>query len=705
LTDKLSEAERELLSSLILRGEKIPARFGPSVLEEAPEMELVWSGKSRSQETTVLPFQSIEYIEEPREGFTENLGLLDWGGKSSAQRGWTNKLIWGDNKLILSSLARGPLAREINDGGGLKLVYIDPPFDVGYDFSIDVGVGDSEVTKEPSVIEQIAYRDTWGKGAESFASMMFERLRLIHSLLAEDGSIFLHVDYRTSSIIKFVLDEIFGIENFKNEIIWSYGAGGNPKEFFPRKHDTVFFYTKGNGTFNLDGGIMRTPYSQSTLETHFKKIDENGRRYRVQVVNGKEYTTFEDEGKLVTDVWTDIGGQNATSPISGEFTGYPTQKPEKLLERIIHATTNKGDLVADFFCGSGTTLAVAEKMGRRWVGSDLGRFAIHTSKKRLIGVQRSLKESGKDYGAFEVLNLGSYEREHRVDEKVKDEASLSSIDDLRRRRFVELVLEGYGAAGAEQLSGFDGLKGKTAVLVGPLDSPVTQTQIEECIGAALDIGVGRVDVLGFEFEMGVSPAMSDQAKELGLTLTLKYIPNEIFDQRAVQKSQVSFFEVGYLEVEPEVKDGSVRVKLTDFGVFYRQRDADEAAAALRPGGSAVLVDSGHVVRVSKQKSGEIKRDVLTSNWEDWIDYWAVDFNFESRPEIVLVKEDDQEVAKRSGRFIFENQWQSFRTPKEKSLELVSEWHLVDAPGEFRVAVKVIDIFGNDTTRVVTVGVR
>ena len=705
MSEKLSESDRQLLSSLILRGERVPARFGPSILEDAAEMELIWAGKSNSQETAVLPFQSIEYIEEPREGHAETLGLLDWSEKSSARRSWTNKLIWGDNKLILSSLIRGPLGREISEAGGLKLVYIDPPFDVGYDFSIDVAVGDTEVTKDPSVIEQIAYRDTWGKGPESFASMMFERLQLIQSLLAEGGSIFVHVDYRTSSIIKFVLDEVFGVENFRNEIIWSYGAGGNPKEFFPRKHDTVLFYTKGNGTFNLDGGIMRTPYSQSTLETHFKKVDDNGRRYRVQVVNGKEYKTFEDEGKLVTDVWTDIGGQNATSPISGEFTGYPTQKPEKLLERIIHATTNKGDLVADFFCGSGTTLAVAEKLGRKWIGSDLGRFAIHTSKKRLIGVQRSLKESGKDYGAFEVLNLGSYEREHRVGEKVKDEASSSSIDDLRRRRFVELVLEGYGAAGAEQLSGFDGLKGKTAVLVGPLGSPVTQTQIEECIQTALDIGVSRVDVLGFEFEMGVFPAMSDQAKELGLTLTLKYIPNEIFDQRAVQKSQVTFFEVGYLEVEAEVKDGSVRVKLTDFGVFYRQRDADEAAATLRAGGSAVLVDSGHVVRVSKQKSGEIKRDVLTSKWEDWIDYWAVDFNLESRPEVVVIKESDQEVTKWSGRFIFENQWQSFRTRREKTLELVSEWHQVDVPGEYRIAVKVIDIFGNDTTKVVMVDVK
>lgn len=669
-------------------------------------MELIWAGKSNSQETAVLPFQSIEYIEEPREGYTETLGLLDWSEKSSAKRSWTNKLIWGDNKLILSSLIRGPLGREISEAGGLKLVYIDPPFDVGYDFSIDVGVGDTEVTKQPSVIEQVAYRDTWGRGPESFASMMQERLVLIHSLLAEDGSIYVHVDYRTSQIIKLLLDEIFGPQNFRGWLIWGIGTGAKGRSQWSNQHNDILCYSKGEKfTFNHQDSELREPFAELSSSMHFNKVDEDGRRFRERVVNGKSYIYFADEGKLVGSVWADIPSMAANSPILSESVGYPTQKPEKLLSRIISASSNPGDLVADFFCGSGTTLAVAEKLGRRWIGSDLGRFAIHASKKRLIGVQRSLKGDGKEYGAFEVLNLGSYEREHRVNETVKDEASTSSFDDLRRRRFVELVLEGYGATESEQLQGFDGVKGKTAVLIGPLDSPVTQSQIEDCIQTALEVGVSRVDVLGFEFEMGVSPAMSDTAKELGLTLTLKYIPNEIFDQRAVQKSQVTFFEVGYLEVDTQVDGHSARVSLTDFGVFYRQRDADEAAAALRPGGSTVLVDSGHVVRVSKQKSGEIKRDVLTSKWEDWIDYWAVDFNFESRPEIVLTKDGQNEGARQSGRFVFENQWQSFRTSKNKTLELASEWHLYEKAGTFRIAVKVIDIFGNDTTKVVTVDVK
>lgn len=700
MSEKLSESERQELAALILRGERIPVRFGPTILQDSPEMELVWSGKSRSQESTVLPFQSIEYIEEPREGFGENLGLLDWREKNSRSEEWTNKLIWGDNKLVLSSLLRGPVGRQISEADGLKLVYIDPPFDVGYDFSIDVGVGGTEVTKAPSVIEQLAYRDTWGKGSESFASMIRERLLLIHSLLAEDGAIFVHCDFRTNYIIRSILDEVFGPQNFRNEIIWWYRNSGMKatSKKFHSKHDTLFFYSKSD-VYTFNG--FREPLRDG----------DGGKRraYKFDSASKKPKPVYDEEGKPVYFQVEDIlAGSVWDVPIlqgGKEAVGYPTQKPESLLERVIQSASNEGDLVADFFCGSGTTLAVAEKLGRRWIGSDLGRFAIHTTKKRLIGVQRLMKEQGNPYGAFEVLNLGSYEREHRVDETVTVGGDFSSPTELRRRRFVELVLEAYEATESEQLPGFDGLKGKTAVLVGPLDSPVTQTQIEECIQTALEIGVSRVDVLGFEFEMGVSPAMSDTAKELGLTLTLKYIPNEIFDQRAVQKSQVTFFEVGYLEVETETRDGSVRVKLTDFGVFYRQRDADEAAAALRPGGSTVVVDSGHVVRVSKQKTGEIKRDVLTSKWDDWIDYWAVDFNFESRPEIVVIKEGDQEETKRSGRFIFENQWQSFRTTREKTLELVSEWHQVVAPGKYRIAVKVIDIFGNDTTRVVTVDVK
>jgi hypothetical protein len=219
------------------------------------------------------------------------------------------------------------------------------------------------------------------------------------------------------------------------------------------------------------------------------------------------------------------------------------------------------------------------------------------------------------------------------------------------------------------------------------------------------VGISRVDILGFEFEMGISPAMSDSAKEQGLTLTLRYIPNEVFDKRAIAKGQVKFYEAGYVEAKCEVKNRTLMVSLTDFGVFYRQNDADETAAELRNGQEKIVVDQGQVVRVAKDKKGVITKENLTSNWQDWIDYWAVDFDFMSQPEIVTVIQDGKEVKKRTGKFIFENEWQSFRTKNDRSLELTSSPFSYADPGNYSVAVKVIDIFGNDTTRVFKIKVK
>ena len=185
---------------------------------------------------------------------------------------------------------------------------------------------------------------------------------------------------------------------------------------------------------------------------------------------------------------------------------------------------------------------------------------------------------------------------------------------------------------------------------------------------------------------------------------MRYIPNDVFDKRAVAKAQVQFYDVGYVEVKPTVKKRQVTVTLTDFGVFYAQDDADAAAAGLKAGGSKVVIDGGQVVRVAKDKKGVISREALTKSWTDWIDYWAVDFDFESQRELIRVVEDGQEKQVWTGRFIFENQWQSFRTRKDRDLDLTSAEHSYDAPGTYRVAVKVIDVFGNDTTKVIPVRV-
>lgn len=708
MAEDLSQQERDLIANLIRDGKPVPARYIPSISDNPLKTELIWPGKSTLMDTSVLPFQSIEHIDEPRKGTSQQFDLFSMSESTGRQSGgWTNKLIWGDNSLILSSLVNGPMRNEIEKAGGLKLVYIDPPFDVGSDFSMDIEVGDDSVKKKPSVIEEVAYRDTWGKGIDSYASMIYSRIRLIHSLLAEDGSIYVHVDYRTSSMVKLILDEIFGIERFRGWLVWSIGSGAKGRQQWSNQHNDIFCYSKGdNFTFNHADPELREPFAELSTSMHFNKVDNEGRKYRERIVNGKSYIYYAEDGKLVGSVWNDISSMAANSPILNESVGYPTQKPEKLLSRIIKASTNPGDLVGDFFCGSGTTLAVAEKLGRKWIGSDLGRFSIHTTRKRLISVQRAASKAGLPFRAFEILNVGGYERAYMVGiDGLLGEDERITQSQLKRDEFVDLILSAYGAQKSDQLVPFSGSKGGTAILIGSIDAAVTQEQVQQAIDTALSVGISRVDVLGFEFEMGISPAMSDAAKEQGLTLTVRYIPSEVFDKRAIAKGQVKFYEAGYVEAKCEVKNKTLQVTLTDFGVFYRQDDADDTAAELRNGNEKIVVDQGQVVRVVKDKKGVITKENLTSNWQDWIDYWAVDFDFASQPETITVLEDGKEVKKRTGKFIFENEWQSFRTKSDRSLEITSTPFSYSEAGNYSVAVKVIDIFGNDTTRVFKIKVK
>ena len=692
MAEDLSQQERDLIANLIRDGKPVPARYIPSISDNPLKTELIWPGKSTLMDASVLPFQSIEHIDEPRKGTSQQFDLFSMSESTGRQSGgWTNKLIWGDNSLILSSLVNGPMRNEIDKAGGLKLVYIDPPFDVGSDFSMEVEVGEESVKKAPSIVEEVAYRDTWGKGIDSYASMIYSRIKLVHALLADDGSIFIHCDYRVNAFIRIVLDEIFGTENFVNEIVWCYRQGGRAIDTFGQKHDTIYWFKKGkNACFNADA--VRVPYEGTGgYQTSGKGVK----------IGGKTYLPNE-LGKIPED-WWDIP---AIPPMSKERIGYPTQKPEALLERIIKAASNEGDLIADFFCGSGTTLAVAEKLGRKWIGADLGRFAVHASRKRLISVQREASKKSLPFRSFEILNLGGYERAFQVgiDPSLNEEAKNVQAA-IKREEFVELILSAYGAQKSDQLSPFSGSKGGTAIFIGGIDSAVTQDQVQQAIDTALSVGISRIDVLGFEFEMGISPAMSDAAKEQGLTLTVRYIPNDVFDKRAIAKGQVKFYEAGYVEAKCDVKNRTLLVSLTDFGVFYRQNDADEIAAELRNGNAKVVVDQGQVVRVEKDKKGVITKENLTSNWQDWIDYWAVDFDFASQPEVVTVLEDGKEVKKRTGKFIFENEWQSFRTKSDRSLELTSSPFSYADPGNYSVAVKVIDIFGNDTTRVFKIKVK
>lgn len=714
---KLTDNEIREVNKLIEAGKPLPDKYRFMLFDDKREVELIWNGKTNEVTNIVLPFQVIEQVDEPRLTKADQDALagsiFDFRGRQKS--GWSNKLIWGDNKLILSSLKNGPIREEIERAGGIKLIYIDPPFDVGADFSMDIEIGDDTFTKKPNVLKELAYRDTWGKGADSFIAMIYERLVLMRDLLAEDGSIYVHCDYRVTQFIRLILDEIFGEKYLKNEIIWCFKAPGRSSGYFKRKHNTIWYYSKSkNSIFNG----ARVPLSQSTIDVWGKHFDSNGQItygymkkylpgwYKSMMIKGDhdddEVYLDINEGASASDWWDDVPLLNKQR----ENLGYPTQKTEKLLERIVTASSNENDIVADFFCGSGTTLAVAEKLGRKWIGSDLGKFAIHTTRKRMIGVQRQLKDDGKDFRAFEVLNLGKYERAHYIGVNVnlREEERQKQLEQ-KEKDFIALILKAYKAETAENFKCFHGKKAGRVVAVGPVNLPVTRLFVEEIILECREKRISRVDILAFEFEMGLFPNIQEEAKTKGIDLALKYIPREVFDIRAIEKNQIVFHDVSYIEVKPHVKKNQIAVELTDFSVFYSQDTVDNAASSLGNGKNKIVVEGGKIIKVTKDRDGIVTKEVLTKKWIDWIDYWSVDFDFESKREIVRVKDEASgEIEEKwTGDFVFKNEWQSFRTKKDRCLELKTPFHGCE-PRRYKVAVKVVDIFGNDTMKIIDIQV-
>lgn len=748
---KLTDNEIRDIVKYLEDGKPLPDKYRFMLFDDAREVELLWNGKTNDVTNTVLPFQTIEIVDEPR---SEKVAKIQQDIFSTAGRqtgGWTNKLIWGDNKLILSSLKNGPLRQEIEEQGGIKLIYIDPPFDVGADFSMDIEIGDESFTKAPSVLEELAYRDTWGRGADSFIAMMYERLSLMRDLMSEDGSIYVHCDWRVTAYLRQIMDEVFGKHNFTNEIIWRRANSKTPTNKLAVIHDTILFYTK---TEKYKFNQMYHQHREEYIKSKYV-YEENGRKYRLQGMYGKGQgppLAFGDKGLLapppgshwrwsqerinqalddgiivfgadgsgkpsfkdfldtksgipLQTIWNDIPDVNSQAL---ERLDYPTQKPEKLYERIIDLSSNPGDLIVDVFMGSGTLPAVAEKLGRKWIGSDMGKFSIHTTRKRMIGVQRQLKAENKNYRAFEILNLGRYERQHYVgvNTNLREEEREAQLA-KKEHDFVALITKAYKAEPVQGFKTFQAKRAARLVAIGPINLPVSRLYVDKVVEEAIEKGITKIDVLAFEFEMGLSPAAQDEAREKGVDIALKYIPRDVFDKRAIEKDQVVFHDVSYIEVKPHVKGKTLSVELTDFSVFYSQASIDQVSSELKPGGSKVEVIDGQIYKVSKDKdSGIVEREQLTKNWTDWVDYWSVDFNFESRKEVIRVPKDgtDEHEEVWTGDYVFENEWQSFRTKKERKLELQSVFNEYVAPGRYKVAVKVVDIFGNDTTKVIEVSI-
>ena len=580
------------------------------------------------------------------------------------------------------------------DSGKVDLIYIDPPFLKQEDFTIKVQLAEHTVEKSASVIEEKAYRDTWGRNHFSYLEMLYHRIKLAREILKDSGSIFVHIGPDVSHYVRQLIEEIFGYNNFLNEVIWQRTDPHNDaKSRFGNIHDSIFWFKKGEKQY-YDYNAVRDELSDSgEKEYSLLKLEDGsvvnlkgnehkaGRIFKLEnatwkgsknrfvwrgakpsanrewmndeqgmedaLSRGELYlrnpqkgaarclVKYLDEnlGIVLQDIWTNAGRMKGGSE-------YPTQKPERLLSQIIQAASPQNGLVLDFFAGSGTTAVAAEKLGRRWIACDLGRFAIHTTRKRMLDIP--------DCKPFEVLNLGKYERAYW--QGVTFGETPTEPNQAAIAAYIAFILELYKA---QPLAGthIHGKKGRTLIHVGAVDAPVTISQVNEALAECATLGQKELHILGWEWEMGMNdPIIKHAQAEYGIGLRLLNIPREVMEKRAVECGDIRFFDLAYLEadVKPEGKGKrGVRVELKNFVIPDTDLIPEEVRAKI-------------------------------SKWSDYIDYWAVDWDF---------RHDT-----------FMNQWQTYRTRTQRKLDLVSDPHTYKEPGRYSILIKVVDIFGNDTNR-------
>jgi len=616
--------------------------------------ELVWPGKYDEHGNRVvnrgvaLPFQVVETIQEGRAsraaGHTADL----FAAKPSGEDAWHNKLIWGDNLLVMASLME-------EFAGKVDLIYIDPPFGTGSDFSFKVLVGDGDDPlpgKEPSLMEEKAYRDTWGGGLSSYLSMLASRLELLRGLLSETGSIFVHLDVHVGPYVKVLMDEIFGRDNFQNEIAWYYynKMHDSRKRLLPKAFDQILYYVKSKQapyTYNAQTEDRDEPVKQ------LKRVKVDGRMVNARDENGNVIYQ-EKSTRTVDTVWRIRCLQPANK---AEWVHYDTQKPIDLIERVLAVASKPGDLVLDCFAGSGSTLVAAERNDRRWIGCDLGRFAIHTTRKRLLDI--------RNCHPFEILNLGQYERKYWQGVSFGDEKP-AEPDQQAVAAYVRFILDLYHAqpvAGAH----VHGKKGAALVHVGAVDAPVTIREVNEAVAEVAALGQKELHVLGWEWEMGLHDPLAQQVQRShGVKLRLLNIPREVMERQAVDRGDVRFFDLAHLEAEI-VPD-----------------DAPSPRPSLRGRGRKIKVRlANFVIPDTELIPDEVRAKI--AKWSDYIDYWAVDWDFRNDT--------------------FMNQWQAYRTRANRKLAMESDAHEYAEPGRYQVFIKVVDIFGNDTSRLLAWEVR
>jgi len=638
--------------------------------------ELIWegkydkNGKKNGPVRIALPFQTIETVNESAEDRERTLDLFAQGRPTE----WRNRLIWGDKKYVLPSLLP-------EFAGKINLIYIDPPFDTGADFSFTATIPDNPETPEDettqfiktaNILEQKAYRDTWGTGINSINSYLpwfYETIIILRELLADDGVIFVHIDWHIGHYAKIILDETFGYENFRNEIFVKRVR----KNVRVRKYvkslnvavDTILFYAKSINSkilppmkpdkkgeywhsFEAQGYRKGMDYSlfgqKPKQNNHWRWIEEKAEKaikiskLRPNPNTGKpEYLVESRTETLCDSFWNDIQAYTFKY-------GYPTEKNELLLERIINSGSIENDLILDCFIGAGTTAAVAEKLNRRWIACDLGRFAIHTTRKRLLGIP--------DLKPFVVQNLGKYERQQWMGAEFQSTTEKAA----KEQRYRHFILKLYHAEPVSGYSWLHGAKAGRMVHVGSVDSPVAIGDVKNIVqefwksaGKSEDIAVNGVDILGWDFAFEINETSKQYAAANKVDLKFKKIPTEVLEKRAVEQGDIKFYELASLSVKTIVTGNNLTIRLTDFIV----------------------------------PPDDVPKDVQTNitHWQQWIDYWAVDWNFR----------DDT----------FHNEWQSYRTKKDPSIELEIS-NKYEEKGTYQVVIKVIDILGNDTTKMVNI---
>lgn len=563
---------------------------------------------------------------------------------------WMNRLVYGDNLLTMQALLAGdPQTGLPSLRGKVDLIYIDPPFDSKADYRTPITLPNTSFSQKPTVIEQFAYADTWEEGTISYLKMIYPRLVLMKELLSERGSIYVHIDWHIGAYMKIILDDIFGKDMFRNELVWTYfGFKRSTTKKFPQKHDVIYSYTKNNEY------VWNTQYKPHSAEyiKRFKK-DKNGRLYRddVNPTGGGTRVIYLDEvkGDIVDSVWEDIPPVN---PVAKERVGYATQKPEALLERIIKASSNEGDLVCDFFGGSGTTAAVAEKLGRRWITCDIGKPASLVMRKRFID---------QEVNPFLYQSIGDYQKEAFHNNK-----KLRRVGDLS-----QVVLGLFGALpfSPEQVSdrNFGYVKGtRNLVMVDSPNRLTTAATVRRAVEAKASLLGGdwdKVIVLGWNFAFDISQAIE---KYKNSNVEVLVIPPDLLDKlskkgfkKLIADKTVRFSSLQYLVVNP------VEVTVNGNG-------EDELDISLS---NYVLLSPDNIPLDDKDK--EKLQQVMEQDPLSLIEYWSIDPDYDGDT--------------------FRSTWQDYRENVDNDsdpLHCVYSTRLhMPHKAERKVCVKAVDVFG------------